>query len=316
MLKVAFIGAGGRAQSAHYPCVNRLEDVRIEAVAELDESRMRAVVEKYHIPRTFKNYHEMLDSVELDAVYVIMGPNVMTRPAVDCMNAGKHVFIEKPAGANSDETQLLLDTALANNVFCMVGFQRRYAAVTREAMRLVRARGPATLAIGEFHKPGDYRKDNMDALWSDICHVVDLVRYMVGSEAVEVTAYQSAHENRRKNCFNGLIRFANHAVGIVTGCRTSGGRYLRAELHGLNIGCYMRLPERIEIYEDGSGPRVLGGADITGTDIEDVDSYEGVLTMHQHFVDCIRSGETPISDIRDVIHTSRLVDRLAGDDES
>ena len=152
MLKVAFIGAGGRAKGAHYPCVNRLDGVSIEAVAEMDESRMKQVVEQYNIPRSFHcqsntDHLKMLESVELDAVYVIMGPGVMTKPAIDCMNAGKHVFIEKPAGANSEETAQMLDAAVANNVYCMVGYQRRYAAVTQEAMRLVKERGPATFAM-------------------------------------------------------------------------------------------------------------------------------------------------------------------------
>lgn len=316
MLKVAFIGAGGRAKGAHYPCVNRLDGVSIEAVAEMDESRMKQVVEQYNIPHSFycqsdTDHLKMLESVELDAVYVIMGPGVMAKPAIDCMDAGKHVFIEKPAGANSEETAQMLDAAVANNVYCMVGYQRRYAAVTQEAMRLVKERGPATFAMGEFHKPGDVRRDNMDALWSDICHVTDLVRYMMGSEPVEVTAYQDAYANERQNCFNGLIRFANKAVGIVTGCRHSGGRYLRAELHGLGVGCYMRLPEEIEILQ-GNNSRVLSGAEVAGKDSNDVPSYEGVLAMHQHFVDCIRNGEVPCSDIRDVIHTSHLVDQLAG----
>ena len=312
MLKAGFIGAGGRARGAHYPCVSRLDDVSIEAVAELDESRMRTVVEEYGIPRSFEDYREMLESVELDIVYAIMGGEVMTPIAIDCMNAGKHVVIEKPAGANNDETQQMLDAAVVNDVRCMVTYQRRYAAVTQEAMRLVNERGPATLAIGEFHKPGDFRKDNMWALWQDVCHVVDLVRYMIGSEAVEVTAYQDAHENGRKNCFNGLIRFANKAVGIVTGLRTSGGRYLRAELHGLGVGCYMRLPEEIEILREGKEAQTRAGADIAGTGADDEASYEGVLAMHQHFADCIRSGRVPCSDIRDVINTSRLVEQLEG----
>jgi len=312
MLKVAFIGAGGRAQGAHYPNVSRLKDVSIEAVAELDESRMKTVVDKYKIPRTFNDYHKMLDTVELDAVYVIMGPGAMARPAIECMNAKKHIFIEKPAGGNSEETQQLLETAIVNKVYCMVGYQRRYAAVTKEAMRLVEKQGHATFAMGEFHKPGDFRQGAMGSLWDDICHVADLVRFMVGSDFVEVTAYQDAYENGRRNCFNSMIRFANRAVGFVTGCRNSGGRYLRSELHGLGVGCYMRLPEQIEILEDGKSPRILSGAEIDGVDPNDVDRYEGVLTMHEHFVDCIQKGEIPCSDIRDVIQTSLLVDQLAG----
>lgn len=312
MLKVGFIGAGRRAQGGHYPCVNRLDDVRIESVAELDENRMKQVVETYKIPRTFTNYRTMLNDVDLDAAYIIMGETLVTQPAVDCMNAGKHVFIEKPAGADSDESQELLNAAVRNNVHCMVGYQRRYAAVTQEAMRQVKKRGPATLAVGEFHKLLRDGPGATSTLWNDVCHVVDLVRFMVGSSVVEVHAYQDSHSSTWPNCYNGLIRFANKAVGIVTANRSSGARYLRAELHGLGVAAYMQIPEKIEIYEDNSGPEVLSGAEICRTDASDTASYEGTLAMHRHFVECIHSGETPCSDIRDVIQTSQLVDQLEG----
>ena len=87
MLKVGFIGAGGRGQGAHYPSVNRLEGVSIEAVSELDEFRMKTVVEKYNIPRSFKDYREMLETVELDAVYVIMHERWVTPIAVSAMSS-------------------------------------------------------------------------------------------------------------------------------------------------------------------------------------------------------------------------------------
>ncbi|MGB9598123.1 MAG: Gfo/Idh/MocA family protein [Candidatus Poribacteria bacterium] len=313
MLKVGFIGAGGRGQSAHYPSVVRLKDVSIEAVAELDESRMQTVVEKYKIPRAFKNYREMLETVDLDIVYCIMHERWVTPIAIDCMNAGKHIAIEKPPGMNSQETQKMLEAAIANNVYCMVTYQRRYSAVTQEALKLVRQRGPALFAMGEFHKPGNPDADAMDSLWNDVCHVADLVRYMIGSEVEEVTAYQDAQENGAKNVFNGLVRFANHAVGFISGVRCSGGRVLRSELHGRGVGCYMmHMPKQIEICEDGKPPRIVYGWELTGTDPNDEPTYEGVLAMHQHFVDCVRNKKIPCSDIRDVIKTSLLVDKLMG----
>ena len=313
MLKVAFIGAGGRGQGAHYPSVHRLEDVSVEAVAELDEARMQSVVEKYNIPRSFKDYKEMLEEADPDIVYCIMHERWVTPIAIHCMNAGKHIVIEKPPGQNAHETQQMLDAAIANNVYCMVAYQRRYAAITQEAMRLVRERGQATFAMGEFHKPGDPDQDCMESMWNDVCHVTDLVRYMVGSEVAEVTAYQDAQESGVKNVFNGLIRFANNAVGLVSGNRCSGGRVLRAELHGRGVGCYMmHMPKQIEICEAGKDPRITPGWELTGTDPDDEPVYEGVLAMHQHFVNCVRKGETPCSDIRDVIKSSHLVEQIMG----
>ena len=207
----------------------------------------------------------------------------------------------------------MLDAAIANNVYCMTTYQRRYTAVTQEAMRLVKQRGPATFAMGEFHKPGNPDADEMASLWNDVCHVADLVRYMIGSEVAEVTAYQDAQENGAKNVFNGLVRFANHAVGFISGVRCSGGRVLRSELHGRGVGCYMmHIPRQIEICEDGKPPRIVKGWELTGTDENDEATYEGVLAMHQHFVDCVRNKQIPCSDIRDTIKTSLLVDQLMG----
>lgn len=315
MLKVAFIGAGGRAKSAHYPNVSRLEDVQIEAVAELDEDLMSQVVEQYHIPQSFSDYHEMLDRVDPDIVYVIMKDIFMTKPALDCLNAGKHVFIEKPPGANCEEVQQLRDAAVANNVTCSVGHQRRFAAVTLEAMRRVRAGSEPTLAIGEFHKNllnGPI--PNTSTMWDDVGHVVDLVRYMVQSEVVEVTAYQDNHQTEWKNCYNALIRFANKAVGIITANRSSGGRVLSAELHGVGVGCYLKIPEQISVLEGKDGPKVLSGAEAAGLDPDtERFEYEGTLTMHRHVVESIQKGEIPNNDIRDVIHTYQLVAQIEGD---
>jgi predicted dehydrogenase len=313
MLRTGFIGAGRRATSAHYPALSRIDDIAIEAVAELDEGRMLSVSDKYMIPRSFIDYREMLDEVEVDAVYVVMSDTLVTPIALDCMRAGKHIFIEKPPGANTAETQILLDAAEVNGVYCMVGYQRRFAAVTREAMRLVGERGPPTLAIGEFHK--NLLGEDPPAtgtLWQDICHVVDLVRFMAGSEPVEVTAYQDAQGSTWPNSYNSLIRFANDAVGIVTGNRASGGRYLRSELHGIGVGCYMRIPDQIEVLKDNKEPVIVSGAELSNEDSTDVNALDGTVAMHRHFAECIRNGVTPSSDIRDVIKTSHLVDQIAG----
>ena len=312
MLKAGFVGAGNRGQGAHYPNINRLEsDVQMVAVCELDEERLDQVARKYEFSHTFTDHRKMLNTVDLDIIYCIMNEKWILQPALDCLNAGKHIFIEKPPGANSEETQQLLDAAIANDVYAMVGFQRRYAAVTREAMRLVAEKGPVSLVTTTFNKQilGGDGKEFTTTLWNDVCHVVDLMRYMAGGEPVEVTAYRDRFGGKSLNHYTALVRFDNGATGALFGNRASGGRVLRSELHGVGVGCYMKIPGEIEILEDNQS-RTLNGWEIDGVDEEDVPRYEGVLSMHEHFVDCVHNRKVPISDLRDVIHTIHLVDRI------
>lgn len=313
MLKAGFIGAGPRAMSAHYPSVYRLDEVERVAVCELDQSKLEAAAAKYSIPSIFTDHGEMLDSVDLDIVYCVMNEKWLLQPALDCLKAGKHLFIEKPPGADSEETRQLLAAAEANDVYVMVGLQRRFAAVTREAVRRVADKGPVSLATTTFNKQqlGGDGKEFSTTLWNDVVHIVDLLRYMAGGEASEVTAYRDCFGGESRNHYTALIRFDNGSTGVVFGNRASGGRVLRSELHGVGIGCYMKIPEEIEILEDNKR-RVLRGWEVDGVDEKDVPRYEGTLTMHEHFVDCVVNGKTPLTDLRDVIHSIDLVDRIEG----
>ena len=316
MLKAGFIGAGGRSQGAHYPCVERLENVEMVAVCELDQERLGQVVERYNFPHVFTDHREMLDKVDLDVIYCIMHEKWIRQPALDCLNAGKDIFIEKPPGANSDETRELLEAAIKSDVYAMVGYQRRYAAVVQEAMRRVAAKGgQVSLATATFNKQilGD-NTEYTTTLWNDVTHVVDLLRFMVGAEPVEVTPYQDVIGGVARNCYTGMVRFENNATGVVFGNRASGGRVLRAELHGVGVGCYMKLPEEIEINEDNQ-KQVMGGWEVDGVDMADTPRYEGALTMHEHFAECVVERQIPSSDLRDVIHTVALVDEIEGNME-
>ena len=113
MLRTAFIGAGGRARSAHYPTVTTLADVRVEAVCELDAALMAQVVEQYAIPRTFADYRRMLDEVDLDLIYVIMGEQLMA-PVGDRLHERRQARVHREAGRGE-----------SGGVACVAGRRRR-----------------------------------------------------------------------------------------------------------------------------------------------------------------------------------------------
>ena len=88
---------------------------------------------------------------------------------------------------------------------------------------------------------------------------------------------------------------------------------LRAQLHGIGLGCFINIPDQIQILERERDPMIRRGAELAGSPSDDTRAYDGVLEMHRHVVTAVTEGTIPINDIRDVIHTSDLVARLEGD---
>lgn len=314
-LKAAFIGAGPRSRSAHYPNVARLPDVAMASVCELDEERLDMVVDAYGFSEVFTHHQEMLERANPDIVYCVMNEQWALNPVLDCLNAGKHLFIEKPPGANMDEVTQIRDAAVANGVWCQVGFQRRHAAVIQESMRRAQARGPVSMAAGIFHKQllGEAAGGFTTTLWNDICHIVDLVRYMAGSEPAAVKAHRARFSSPHWNVYNALIEFDNDATGMLLAVRASGGRILGAELHTAGLGCYIDIPRQVTFLEDDTRRETVSGWQIADAGQKDTAAYDGTLAMHQHFIECIRTGHQPLTDIRDTIHSMQLVADIEGD---
>ena len=137
-------------------------------------------------------------------------------------------------------------------------------------MRLVDLYGGPTLAVAEFHKNMlGSPKPPRTTLWNDVCHVVDLIRWMTSSEVSDITACQAARASQWPNDYTALMRFNNSSIGVLLANRSSGGRMLRAQLHGIGLGCFMDIPDQIQILERDRDPMIRKGAQLAGMPSDD-----------------------------------------------
>ncbi|HZQ99552.1 MAG TPA: Gfo/Idh/MocA family oxidoreductase [Chloroflexota bacterium] len=315
-VRAAFVGAGARGFSAHYPSVAKLrDDVQVAAVCELDPARRERGAEFFDLPddHAYDDLDRMLDEVRPELVYAIMGPAFVRAVAERCLDAGAHVVVEKPPGRDLADVDALVESARRNDRQCMVCFQRRHAAVTQEALRRIHARGPLTMCVVEFHKDMVGRPAppwGVSTLWEDVVHVVDLARYLCGGAVQAVHSYRDQLFADWPNCYNALVRFDNGATALITGNRSSGGRFLRAEAHGRGIGAYMDdFPRGVRfLADDAKEYETVRAADLAGSD--EIHVQEGVVAMHRHFLDCIRGGQRATSHVEDARETMRLVDAI------
>ena len=96
-IKVAIIGCGAIANSAHIPAYMKNEKAEIKYFCDIIPERADAAVEKYGRGKAVYDYHEILDDPELDSVSVCTHNDLHSVIAIDFMRAGKDVLSEKPA---------------------------------------------------------------------------------------------------------------------------------------------------------------------------------------------------------------------------
>ncbi len=96
-LKVAVIGCGAIANSAHIPSYLNNPDAEIKYFCDIIPERAQKAVEKYGCGTAIIDYHDALNDPEIEAVSVCTPNNMHPVIAIDALRAGKNVLCEKPA---------------------------------------------------------------------------------------------------------------------------------------------------------------------------------------------------------------------------
>jgi predicted dehydrogenase len=175
--------------------------VEASALADVDAARLSRVGDAYGVARRYADWRGLIVDENVDAVAVCVPPALHAPVALAALDAGKHVFVEKPLALTLEECDLL-DAAAerAAGLKVVVGFNMRWHRLVREA-REVLARGRlgrvklvrTVFASGMRARP-EYpewrrrRESGGGAIFELGTHHFDLVRFMLGQEAREVYA--------------------------------------------------------------------------------------------------------------------------------
>ncbi len=309
-VRVAFVGAGSLANSVHYPSLAEMPDVEIVGIAELNQDRMRATAEKYGVENTFTDYREMLESVDADAVYVLMPPHHLFDIAVNVMKSGRHLFIEKPPGVTTYQTAALAELAEKQIVKAMCAFNRRHIPLKLWAREQVEAQGPINQCVSTFYKHhtgGHYYDGAIDILTCDAVHAVDTLRWLGGGEVARVTSSVKAVGATFKNAFNAIVEFDSGATGILLTNWMTGGRVHTWELHAAGGSAFVDGDAEARVTTpDGVATRTTQEA--SGSDSSH--RYYGFYGESRHFIDCIKEDSTPTSHLGDAVKTMQLVEDI------
>ena len=121
--KVAVIGAGGMLQ--YHAGGFQEAGAQIVALADMNETAAQAAAKEWKIPNVYTDIETMLSETDADAVSIIV-PNKFHAPlAIQCLNAGKHVFCEKPPALSAAEVETMISAADKAGKRLMFNFNNR-----------------------------------------------------------------------------------------------------------------------------------------------------------------------------------------------
>jgi predicted dehydrogenase len=138
-IQIALIGSGGMGQG-DAQMASSIPGVKLVAACDCYNGRLEHMKEVYGADTlTTRDYHEIVDRKDIDAVIIATPDHWHARISVDCLNAGKHVYCEKPMVHAIEEGQSIIDAQASSGKVFQVGSQYRSSLTYQKARELFQA---------------------------------------------------------------------------------------------------------------------------------------------------------------------------------
>jgi predicted dehydrogenase len=135
-VRVVLIGLGGIAD-AHLRKLRWIEDAEVVGVCDLSPALASAMAERFGVPHSGTDAEQMLADLEPHAVHVMTPPGAHRRLVQLALDAGAHVFVEKPIATGREDYAAMRDAALAAGRLLVEDFNYRFQRVTLRALDML-----------------------------------------------------------------------------------------------------------------------------------------------------------------------------------
>ena len=273
-------------------------------VADLDRDRLTHVASLYPGLETTRNYRDILDSPDIDAVAIATPVNTHFKLASEALEAGKHVFVEKPVTATSAEAARLAEQARELDLICMCGHTFLYTPAVERLQEIIRSG-----EIGELQYINSQRlslgllQSSCNVVHDLAPHDISIICSLMDSAPEAVNAVGAAYINpAMAEVASITLHFGNGVVAFIQDSWLDPLKTRRLtvigsdkmviyndieptdkiQIHDKSVECpiYSDTYEEFAYsykYGDIVIPRLPGG--------------EPIRRELEHLVDCIRGGE-------------------------
>jgi len=196
-VKWAVLGCGRVADRRVAPAIGAADNAELVAFFSRSLDRASQYMERHQADLAFDDLDELLDEPEVEAVYVATPNALHAEQAVACLEAGKHVLVDKPMATTGRDARQMVDAAKRAKRTLSVMFQMRHHPANQQLKQLIEEGSLGSLSlmrahVGFWFPPAEVWRHERELAGGgpvmDLApHGVDLLRFLAG-DIVEVAA--------------------------------------------------------------------------------------------------------------------------------
>ncbi len=279
-IKVGVIGVGylGRHHARVY---SELEDVELVAVVDTDIEKAKEIAGKYG-SRTYSDYRQVLSDVQ--ALSIVTPTKSHYSIAMDCLNAGCDVLIEKPMTETVAEADALINEAEKKGAVLQVGHLERYNPAVIAASKLV---DKPEFLEAERISPFIERAANIDVTLDLMIHDIDIVTsFLDGSNIKNIKAVGAKVLTEKVDVAKAWLEFENGVTALVTANRLSGEK--QRVLRIFQKDSYIVID-----YQNKNVKRYFKTSDGIASESVPVEDKEPLKEELADFINCVKNRQRP-----------------------
>jgi predicted dehydrogenase len=139
-LGIALIGAGNIAHTTHIPIIQDNKNLFIKYLLTKRGWSTKGIATHYQIPIATSNYTKILEDPEIDIIMILTHHDSHANYAIQAIQAGKQVFIEKPIAITEEDCKKIEEVLKENPVTVNIGFNKIHSPLTNKAKEIFKER--------------------------------------------------------------------------------------------------------------------------------------------------------------------------------
>jgi len=319
MIGVGVIGYGYWGPNVVRNC-NEASGSRVVAVSDLRSERLIHAGPRYPSVKMTPDYRRLITDTTIDAIIIATPPATHFDLALQALQAGKHVLVEKPFTETSEQAMRLIDEALQRDRVLMVDHTFVYTGAVRKIRELVASGG-----IGDIYYYDSVRvnlglfQHDSSVIWDLAGHDLSIMDYILNVQPVAVSATGMSHvPGEPEDVAYLTLFFDGHLIGHVHVnwlAPVKVRRTLIGASRKMIVYDDVEPSEKVKVYDKGitvhNGEekyKMLVGYRTGDMWAPQLDITEALRTEIDHFLDCIEQGKPPITDGEAGLRVVRLLE--------